>query len=181
VRPEDRKGSDVPDIDLPRIPGTEGISPFDFNFHDYRVPVLAPPELSGREGLLAVQRELLRDPTPGRDREARPKGVVNDVGDLRWRDNDTNYVKTYRVPSKDPNRSDAVINYTIPGAHVANEGFVIRFARLRKDGRVEIITYGEGNAVEMNPRLKPVIWGKRVDEAWTRNSLDVIRRALRAR
>ena len=105
---------------------------------------------------------------------------MNDVGDLRWLDNDTNYVKTYRVPSKDPNRSDAVINYTIPGAHMANEGFVIRFARLRRDGRVEIVTYGEGNAFEMNPLFGPV-WKPHVREAWTNNSLSVIERALRAR
>ena len=108
VRPEDQKGSDVPDIDLPRIPGTEGFSTSHVNFHDYRVPVLAPPKLSGRKGLLAVQRELMQNPTPGRDRAARPKGVVNDVGPLWGFDNGTNYVKTYRVPSKDPNRSDAV-------------------------------------------------------------------------
>jgi hypothetical protein len=180
VRPEDRRGSDVPDIDLPRIPGTEGFSPSHVNFHDYRVPVLAPPQLSGRKGLLAVQRELMRNPTTGRDREATRKGVVNDVGHLRPLDKDTNYVKTYRVPSKDPNRSDAVINYTIPGAHMANEGFVIRFARLRKDGRVEIVTYGEGNAVEMNP-LTRGYWEPRVNEAWTKNSLAVIKRALRER
>jgi hypothetical protein len=122
----------------------------------------------------------MRNPTTGRDREATRKGVVNDVGHLRPLDKDTNYVKTYRVPSKDPNRSDAVINYTIPGAHMANEGFVIRFARLRKDGRVEIVTYGEGNAVEMNP-LTRGYWEPRVNEAWTKNSLAVIKRALRAR
>ena len=73
VRPEDGKGSDVPDIDLPRIPGTKGFSPSHVNFHDYRVPVLAPPQLSGRKGLLAIQRELMRNPTPGQDREATRK------------------------------------------------------------------------------------------------------------
>ncbi len=181
VRPEDRVGSDVPNIDLPRIPGTKGVSPFDVNFHDYRVPVLAPPELSGRRGLLAVQQELLRNPTTGRDREATRKGVLNDVGDLWGPDGANNYVKTYRVPSKDPNRSDAIINYTVPGKHMVNEGFVIRFARLRKDGRVEIITYGEGNSWKMNRRLKPVLWGPAVDEAWTKNSLAVIQRALKVR
>jgi len=180
VRPEDWKGSDVPDIDLPRIPGTKGFSPSHVNFHHYRVPVVAPPGLSGRKGLLAVQQELMRNPTTGQDREATRKSVVNDVGDMRWFDNDTNYVKTYRVPSKDPDRSDAVINYTIPGAHMANEGFVIRFARLRRDGRVEIVTYGEGNAVEMHP-LASRRWKPLVKDAWTRNSQDVISRAMKVR
>ena len=63
---------------------------------------------------------------------------------------------------------------------MANEGFVIRFARLRKDGRVEIVTYGEGNAVEMNPLVRRV-WEPRVKDAWTKNSLAVIEKALRAR
>ena len=173
VRPEDRLRSDLPDIDLPNNVGAQGFSP-GLTTHDYLVPILAPASLNGRAGLAAVERALVANPTPGRDQPSSPTGTRNDVGDLipgptDWGDN---FVRSYVIPSSDPRRSAAVVNYTINGEHALNEGFVLRFAELRPNGRIELVTYGEGNALAQS-EATGFIWRDDVTAAWTDNAREI--------
>lgn len=145
--------------------------------HDYLVPVLAPRELSGPARLAAVGRALVANPTPGRNQPSSPTGARNDVGGLVWGDGGDNFVRSYVIPSSNPNRSDAVVNYTIKGEHTMDEGFVMRFAEMRSDGRVELVTYGEGDAIKQAEALSR-IWEPIVNDVWTANAGEVFRAAL---
>lgn len=172
VRPEDRLRSDLPNIDLPNNVGARGFTP-GLTTHDYLVPVLAPASLRGAAGLAAVERALVANPTPGRDRPSTPTGTRNDVGDLPYLpDGGDNFVRSYVIPSNDPRRSATVVNYTIRGEHALDEGFVLRFAELRPNGRVELVTYGEGNALLQSQLLRGR-WGPLAERAWTDNAHQV--------
>ncbi|HEX8389100.1 MAG TPA: hypothetical protein VF636_08795 [Sphingomonas sp.] len=177
VIPERDLRSDLPTLNLPNNVGARGFSP-GLMTHDYLVPVLAPRELSGPAGLAAVGRALVANPTPGRDQPSSPTGTRNDVGGLPYLpDGGDNFVRSYVIPSSDPRRSAAVVNYTIRGEHALNEGFVLRFAELRRDGRIELVTYGEGNALKQSEAIE-LIWGPMVTEAWAVNANEVFRAAL---
>lgn len=175
VRPEDRLRSDLPNIDLPNNVGARGFSP-GLTTHDYLIPFLAPASLRGPAGLAAVGRALTDNPTPGKDQPSSPKGTRNDVGDLMWFDGDTNLVRSYLIPSTNPRRSATVVNYTVKGEHVADEGFVMRFAELRSDGRIELVTYGEGEALKQSMIFQEA-WRPLALEAWTTNAAEVFRTA----
>jgi hypothetical protein len=177
VIPERDLRSDLPTLNLPNNVGARGFSP-GLTTHDYLVPVLAPPSLSGPGGLAAVERALAANPTPGRDRPSTPTGTRNDVGGLVPWDWGDNYVRSYVIPSSNPNRSDTVVNYTIKGEHAMDEGFVLRFAELRPDGRVELITYGEGNAFLQSDRFERG-WKGIVERAWTGNAQEIFGAASR--
>lgn len=174
VIPDGKLRSDLPTITLPNNVGAEGFSPGLFT-HDYLVAVLAPPVLRGPAGLAAVERALIADPTPGRDAPASPRGTRNDVGDIVL-SNAPNFVRSYVIRSSDPRRSDVVVNYTTPG-HFLSEGFVMRFAELRRDGRVELVTYGEGNSLKQIEAFSER-WGPVARDAWLGNSRAVFRSAL---
>ena len=177
IRPEDDLRSGLPNIDLPNNIGARGFSP-SITMHDYLVPVLAPRSLTGPAGLAAIEQALIANPTPGRDQPSTPIGTRNDVGDLPFTfDGGDNIVRSYVIPSSNPNRSAAVVNYTEKGAHALNEGFVLRFAELQPNGRIELVTYGEGNALKQVEALENV-WGPLVTSAWTDNANEVFRAAL---
>ncbi|KQU53157.1 hypothetical protein ASG67_10055 [Sphingomonas sp. Leaf339] len=141
---------------------------------------LAPATLSNAAGLLLVGQALAADPTPGRDGAPSGIGTLNDVGPLVPWDGGDNLVNTYTIPSTDPHRSLTIINYTIKGQHAMDEGFVLRFGRLRADGRVELITYGEGNAA-LQSTATGVLWRSRVAQVWTENAPAIFAAALRGR
>jgi hypothetical protein len=176
IRPEGALRPDLPNVDIPNTAGATGFSP-GFTTHDYLVPVLAPPALKGPAGLAAIERALVANPTPGRDQRSSQNGTRNDVGDLIPFDGDTNFVRSYVIPSNDTRRSAAVVNYTIKGEHAMDEGFVLRFAELRQDGRIELVTYGEGNAFLQSDRFERG-WGGIVDRTWTGNAQEVFRSAM---
>lgn len=179
ILPERELRSDLPTVNIPNNVGARGFSP-GLTSHDYLVPVLAPPTLSGPGGLAAIERALVANPTPGRDQPSTPTGARNDVGDLIPGDGDTNFVRSYVIPSSDPRRSDAVVNYTIHGEHAMHEGFVMRFAELRSDGRIELITYGEGDAFLQSDMFEKG-WGGIVERVWTGNAVEIFRDALERR
>lgn len=171
ITPESDIRSDFPSFTIPNNVGAEGFSP-SITTHDYLVTNLAPATLTGPAGLAAVGRALVANPTPGVDFAASPRGARNDVGDLVLGDGDNNFVRSYSIPSSDPNRSATVINYTIAGEHTMAEGFVMRFAELRSDGRVQLVTYGEGNALKQSEATR-FIWGDRVQTVWTQNAREI--------
>jgi hypothetical protein len=168
IRPESDIRSDLPKFDIPNNVGAKGFSP-GITTHDYIVTNEAPLSLQGPVGLAAVGRALVANPTPGVDAASTPTGTRNNVGGLVWGDGGTNFVKSYVIPSSDPKRSDAVVNYTIAGEHTMAEGFVMRFAELRPNGRIELVTYGEGNALKQTEALS-LIWEPIVKDVWTMNA-----------
>ena len=176
ITPERDIRSDLPSVNLPNNVGARGFSP-GLTTHDYLVPILAPPSLSGTAGLAAVEQALLANPTPGNDLPSTGTGTRNDVGGVVPWDGGTNVVRSYVIQSSNPNRSDAVVNYTVGGEHAMEEGFVLRFAELRSDGRVELITYGEGNALLQSSMLESV-WDGMVERAWSENAQEIFRTAL---
>jgi hypothetical protein len=171
IKPERNIRSDFQTFDIPNNVDAKGFSPGAAS-HDYIVVNPAPRQLKGAEGLAAIGRALTANPTPGNDALATPKGTINDVGDLVWLDGDTNLVRSYVIPSNDRYRSATVINYTITGQHTMAEGFVMRFAESLSDGSIQLVTYGEGNALKMSEALKG-IWQPKVEEAWTGNSREI--------
>jgi hypothetical protein len=179
VTPETDIRSDFPAVILPNNVGATGFSP-GITTHDYLVTNVAPANLSGPQGLAAVGAALIANPTPGVDSPASPRGARNDVGDLIWGDGDANFVRSYVIPSNDPNRSATIVNYTIQGEHTMSEGFVMRFAELRADGRVQLVTYGEGNALKQVEALEGPIWGRLVRNAWTQNAQEIFSSAAAA-
>jgi hypothetical protein len=180
ITPDKNLMQDLPTATLPNNVGAAGFSPGIFS-HDYLVVNRAPSELRGREGLDAVGKALLENPTPGKDTAASGNGSRNDVGPLDPTgliDGGTNFVNSYSVKSTDPtSRSDMVVNYTIKGEHMLHEGFVMRYGRLNNDGSIDLITYGEGNALYQVEALEGALWGDQVKQVWTDNANEIFDRA----
>lgn len=182
IAPEGKLRSDLPSFTIPNDNPNNlragGFSP-GFTTHDYLVTAIAPSSVNGQAGLAAVETALILNPTPGRDQPASPNGTRNDVGNIPLSaDNDTNIVRSFLLQSSDPNRSAAVINYTVGTEHVLEEGFVMRFAELRPDGRVELVTYGEGNALpQMEKFGLGIVTRELVTSAWAANAEEVFRAA----
>lgn len=172
VRPE---RSDFPSITLPNNVGAEGFSPGFFT-HDYIVVAAAPQNITGPAGLVVIGNALIANPTPGVDQPSMGAGTRNDVGDLVYFDGDTNLVRSYRIQSPGPSRSVIVVNYTIAGEHMFHEGFVLRFAELKRNGRIVLITYGEGAAAMQSNRTGR-FWREKVRTVWLRNAQEIFARA----
>lgn len=175
VRPE---RSDFPSVILPNNVGAEGFSP-GWLTHDYLVAVYAPPGLRDPSALAAVGAALIANPTPGRDFPATATGAVNNIGHLTGIDHGSNLVRSYRIPATNPRRSATVVNYTIEGQHTMAEGFVLRFAELKRDLSVVLVTYGEGDAFRQTTMFSP-LWWKEVKRVWKRNALEILDAAWRA-
>jgi hypothetical protein len=162
---------------LPNNVGAEGFSPGILS-HDYVVLNLAPPSLVGQAGLALVGQALAADPTPGNDGLPSATGTRNDVGGLVFFDGGDNFVRTYTIPSSDRRRSQTIVNYTIQGEHAMSEGFVLRFGRLRTDGRIVLVTYGEGNAIWQS-KATGFLWRREVARVWTENANAIFTAARR--
>jgi hypothetical protein len=171
IIPETDLRSDIPSFNIPNNVKADGFSPGIWS-HDYLVETPAPPSFRGPEGLAAIGVALRDNPTPGQDSPAIGKGALNDVGALITGDGGDNYVRSYFIPSSDPSRSGAIINYTYGDAHTMGEGFVIRYAELLPNGLIQIVTYGEGDAAKIAEGLSGV-WEPRVNEAWTQNAREI--------
>lgn len=171
IIPESGIRSDLPTFNIPNNVGAEGFSPGLFT-HDYIVTNLAPTTLTGTAGLAAIGAALRNNPTPGLDFPATGQGVRNDVGHLVPFDGGDNFVRSYIIPSTDPSRSDAIVNYTIAGEHTMAEGFVIRFGELGVDGKISLVTYGEGNAIKQS-ELTRGRWEPIVKDVWTQNAQQI--------
>lgn len=163
--------SDFPTFALPNNVGAEGFSPGFFT-HDYLVIAPAPGTLTGQAGLRAIGAALVANPTPGQDSPSTGQGARNNVGGLVWGDGGTNYVHSYRIGSTNPIRSVTVVNYTVAGEHTMHEGFVLRFAELKRGGRIDLITYGEGGAIKQSS-LTSGIWRSRVRRVWLDNAREI--------
>ena len=53
-----------------------------------------------------------------------------------------------------------------------HEGFVLRFAELKRGGRIDLITYGEGAAVKQSS-MTGFIWRSRVRDVWQANAREI--------
>ena len=171
IKPEDDLVKGLPNVTLPNTVGATGFGR-DMWQHDYLVVSPAPSDLRGPEALAAINRALRANPTPGKDQPASPNGARNDVGDITKFDGDDNFVKSFVVPTFSaqatataPARSDIVVNYTVKGEHILDEGFVMRYAVMGSDGGINIVTYGEGNGTFQVEGLEG-IWGSQVDKVW---------------
>ena len=110
-----------------------------YNFYDGSSKITQPD---------AAAKTLASVPTPGpNNRAAAPGGTLNDAGPLAG--SPKNYVMSFSVKSPDPSKyTDIVVNYTVSGKHVLNEGFVMRYGVIGDKGQVTgVRTYGEGNSV----------------------------------
>ena len=164
-------------MDLTNNVGAEGFSPGIFT-HDYLVVAQAPRTLAGPNGLSAIGAALVTNPTPGKDRRSTVGGTVNDVGPLFRLDPGPNLVRSYSVPASRPDRSVAVVNYTVDDQHTMDEGFVLRFAEFTRGGRIVLVTYGEGNAIKQS-FLTSFIWRSEVERIWLANAREVFAAAAR--
>jgi hypothetical protein len=178
IIPEKDRRSDLPKFNIPNNVLAQGFSPGIWT-HDYMVRNFAPPSLVGKDALAAIGAALRSNPTPGNDSPATGMGTRNDVGNLVPFDGDDNFVRSYFIPSTDPSRSDAVVNYTIGGEHALSEGFVMRFAEMLPTGEILLVTYGEGNAGLQSEAMSG-LWRGAVTDVWTQNAKEIFATAKEA-
>jgi hypothetical protein len=171
IRPEEDLAKGLPNLTLPNTVGATGFGR-DMWQHDYLYVTPAPSDLQGPEALAAVNKALRANPTPGKDQPASPNGTRNDVGDITVMDGDDNFVKSFVVPTFSdkptataPARTDTVVNYTVKGEHILDEGFVMRYGVMGADGSISIVTYGEGNGSLQVEALEG-IWGGQARDVW---------------
>jgi len=165
----------LPSFALPGDSGMDGITGDDTFFHDYYVPVSAPSNIIGQQGLDAIEWALQHNPTPGNDAPATINGTRNDVEGLHplgfdWGDN---FVFSYVVDNPNPDQTDIVVNYTIEGEHMLEEGYVMRYGQLNDDDSIDIITYGEGNAWEQGNFVTENYAENEVHEVWAYNAQEI--------
>lgn len=132
----------------------------DYDFHEYEYETVGncvprPGEEAAFEARLF--RELMNDPTPGRNDRATPEGQVNDVGALGVPEDVHDYfglrndVKSYVI---EQNGQKFIVNVT-EGNHTVAPGYVVRTIVRRPDGRYAILTFGAGADWTQSPRLTP--------------------------
>jgi hypothetical protein len=175
IIPDDPKAQGVQTYTIPNNVGAKG---YPKSNHTYYVDTLAPVNFRGADGLRLIGRSLQADPTPGKDLLASSRGTRNDVGDIAPMDGDTNFVRSYWVPSTDPKASGTVINYTIANEHILEEGYVIRRAVERSDGRIVLRSYGEGNSIYQSENIEG-LWRGRATQVWQQNAQDIFATATR--
>lgn len=61
-----------------------------------------------------------------------------------------------------------------------DEGFVLRFAEMKANKSIELVTYGEGNAILMMTALE-VIWRPDVERVWLENAREIFAAAAGGR
>ena len=175
IRPRSRS---VPEFNIPNTVGADGWSASNFNEHVYNVYTdVSAHNLSPQE----VGAALRANPTPGNSKVATPDGAANDVGPIGVFPvrRSVNLVKSFAYSSPDPSMyTDMVINYTIKGAHLAHEGYVVRFGVISNGKVIGIRSYGEGEAREQSPPLRP-LWCDDVSDTWQENAQEIIEELLR--
>jgi RHS repeat-associated protein len=135
----------IPDVTFPRPSGFPGhINPADSFFHHmYRFNNSVGKSTSERRQRLS--NELVKSPTPIKNKPATSKGNPVDVNaeNAVSRFTGTDTVMSYKFAM--PNGTNGVINVTT-GDHAATWGVVLRVIDTATDGTDSIITYGEGNS-----------------------------------
>lgn len=179
IMPEGDLMKGLPDVSIPNNVGAEGFGR-DIWQHDYLIVTDAPSDLKGPEALGAVGEGLKNNPTPGDSNRASSEGTLNDVGDIAPLDGDTNIVRSYVIKSDQPNRTDTVVNYTMNGQHILDEGFVMRYGEMMPDGSIRIVTYGEGNALPQVEALEGLVWGDAAKAVWNGNAQEIFEQAASA-
>ena len=160
----------VPRVSLPNYMGAKGFTRRNPITHVYQIS-MGTRITDGA----AMGRGFRVNPTPGADRPASPQGTVNNIGHLYGLDGNTNYVRSFSIPSPDTNRyTDIIVNYTITGKHVMDEGFVMGYGEKMADGTIKMHHYGEGNAAEMAPSIS-WYWGPEVTKAWQGVQSEILR------
>jgi len=166
IQPED---PNMPRVSIPNNVGAAGVGPNRAFFHDYLIST--PSTSTSRE---AVGRAFANNPTPGVDDYASPQGTLNNVGHIPFQfDFGMNMVRSFSVASPDPSRfTDVTINYTVKGAHVLEEGFVMQFGQVLPSGQISNMTYGEGNAF-IQGNWDKSLWEPALRKTWEQNHKEV--------
>ena len=166
IQPEN---ANVPAIPIPNNVGASGVGPDKIFFHDYLV---STPSSSNNP--TAVGQAFANNPTPGVGDSASPQGTLNNVGHIPMQlDFGVNMVRSFTVASPDPRRfTDITVNYTVKGAHVLEEGFVMQFGQILPSGQISNITYGEGNAF-IQGNWNKALWGPTLRQTWEQNHKEV--------
>ncbi|MGH8027125.1 MAG: RHS repeat-associated core domain-containing protein, partial [Pseudoxanthomonas sp.] len=159
IRPEDPA---MPAVSFQNNVGATGVGPDRMFFHDY---IISTPSKSNDPGAVAL--ELARNPTPGIQDYSTPSGTLNNVGHLPMQlDFGVNMVRSFTIPSPDSSKyTDVIVNYTVSGSHVLEEGFVMQFGQILPSGQISLVTYGEGNAFVQGNWNKE-LWGPMLREVW---------------
>lgn len=179
IMPEDDLMKGLPNVSIPNNVGAEGFGR-DMWQHDYLIVTDAPRNLNGPEALKGVGDALKNNPAPGDSKRASLEGTLNDVGDIAPLDGDSNNVRSYVIKSDQPNRTDIVVNYTVDGQHILDEGFVMRYGEMMPDGSIRIVTYGEGDALPQVEALEGLMWGAAAEEIWNGNAQEIFDQAVSA-
>ncbi len=170
----------VPPFELPNNDvDAKGFNRSDVDAHQYLVETEVIGRFTALE-LSAFSDALVADPTlHATDMPASPNGTRNNANPPEWygRINPLNKVLSYVIPSPDPSRySDLVVNYTIAGEHILNEGYVVRFAELDGTGAVTLRTYGEGAGYLQSPTFlaNTILFDTHLTKNWRRTHDDII-------
>ena len=166
IQPED---STMPAVPIPNTVGASGVGPDRMFFHDYHI---STPSSSNNP--TAVGAAFANNPTPGQGDYASPQGTLNNVGHLPMQlDFGVNMVRSFTVASPDPSQfTDITVNYTVSGAHVLEEGFVMQFGQILSSGQISNTTYGEGNAL-IQGNWNKSLWGPPLRQVWEQNHKEV--------
>ena len=166
LRPRD---PGVPDVEIPNNVGAKGFVVGSASnllewAHTYKVPRDTAIPFQGNETLIGDA--IARNPVPMiDDQPASTTGSRNNALPGQ-------YVNSYRIPSPDPSRfTDVIVNYTIAGEHMLEEGYVIRYGERDANGNTRLVTYGEGNAWEQHPAN--LLNAAGVQAAWTLNNRNI--------
>lgn len=182
IKPNTEK---IPSFVIPARSGMEAYSSDSMFYHSYEFS--ASVSLDGYEalqnnknGLEALERALISNPTPGNDGPTSINGTVNDAGNLVPFDGDDNLVYSFVVDNKNPDQSDIIVNYTIGGEHVLASGYVGRMVQSSDNTpdnltdavySYSLITFGEGDAFLQRAFERPAEY--MAESAFYQNSLEI--------
>lgn len=145
------------DLDQKLGRGSAERSPKSFKSTDlfsHQTLVETPSKMKGRSALDAIGKALAENATPNGG-TATVAGTTNDAGNIGPIIG-PNEVRSYLVKSgKDSPYSDIVVNVTRANHTLAN-GYIMRYAIMKPDGSIEIVTYGEGTALKQSS-LNPLV------------------------
>jgi len=154
----DPPGDEIGEYTIPRPEGHPGVISSDDNYDSYTTGADTTDTSSGL--LEAATSELIRNPTPGVDRPATPKGTRNDAGvspPLPGGDQVMSYVAT------DSNGNTVVVNLSIPDEHVFHPAVLSQVVTQDEYGtHVTVVgestswihSGGNGNPINIAARLK---------------------------
>ncbi|MER8734497.1 RHS repeat-associated core domain-containing protein, partial [Mesorhizobium sp. M0018] len=129
-----------------------GVKKTDFFFHTYKARTKTT--FKGKEKLAAIGTKIRNNPVPSAySRPATKDGTPNVALDVFGIPMEF-MVDSSVIKSPNPDKySDITVNYTVPGEHMLEEGYVMSYAVRDKDDSISVVSYGEGNSAFQAPQL----------------------------